>query len=182
MNVIRTSHFANLVGHYTSVTSIAFSPDGRFGVAASSDKRVRLWSADTKKPHLVLSGHPLSVTGVMISPDGKLVGSLCGSSIVLRDSQTGDQGTLKDPSFFITGATLTTEGTNTLSTYNRAVQLRDLVPGTLPITLKAGQNMPSVTAVIYSSDGKLIASTSGTAVTLGHWLRKDPKDIGFYPF
>ena len=34
-------------GHYASVTSVAFSPDGKFAATGSSDKTIKLWEVPT---------------------------------------------------------------------------------------------------------------------------------------
>ncbi|KUJ20838.1 WD40 repeat-like protein [Mollisia scopiformis] len=61
-----------LEGHTGSVTSIAFSPDGKQVVSSSRD-RTRLWDAATGKRLQTLEGHTGSITSVAFSPNGKLL-------------------------------------------------------------------------------------------------------------
>src|SRR5262249_26143286 len=63
-----------LRGHEGSVSSAAFSPDGKRIITASSDKTARLWDAETgKQIGEPFRGHEGPVSRAAFSPDGKRI-------------------------------------------------------------------------------------------------------------
>jgi WD40 repeat protein len=80
------SDLFTLTGHTDSVWSVAFSPDGKRLASASSDKKVKLWDAQSDKELLTLVGHEW-ISDVTFSPDGKRLAS--GSNV--WDSHSGQQ-------------------------------------------------------------------------------------------
>ncbi|MFZ1681431.1 MAG: NACHT domain-containing protein [Rhizobiaceae bacterium] len=61
------------IGHWSIVTSAAFSPDGRTVLTGSGDNTARLWEAATGKELCRFKGHGDSVIAVAFSPDGRTV-------------------------------------------------------------------------------------------------------------
>lgn len=55
------------------MTSVAFSPDGRFALSGSWDKSLRLWELATGRCVRSCEGHTDFVRSVAFSPDGELV-------------------------------------------------------------------------------------------------------------
>jgi WD40 repeat protein/serine/threonine protein kinase len=80
----------SLEGHGHTVTSVAISPDGQWGLSGSWDNTLRLWQLATGKCMRVFEGHTRWVNTVAISPDG--LSGLSGSddlTLRLWDLATG---------------------------------------------------------------------------------------------
>ena len=69
-------HCAVVAGDF-SVTSVSFSPDGKFALSGSWDETLKLWDVATGREIRTFSGHGDGVTSVSFSPDGKF--ALSGS-------------------------------------------------------------------------------------------------------
>jgi len=58
-------------GHMQGVLSVAFCPDGRWGLSGSVDTTLRLWPLSSGGLARTFQGHALSVNSVAISPNGR---------------------------------------------------------------------------------------------------------------
>ena len=79
-----------LSGHTGSVNSVAFSPDSKHVVTASSDHTARSWNAQTGDREHTYAGHTSSVNAAVFSPDGKHVLTGCqDQTTALWNAQSG---------------------------------------------------------------------------------------------
>lgn len=88
-------------GHYDTVNSASFSPDGNRVVTASSDWTARIWDADSGEEILMLARNPKAefpeshsgqVLDAAFSPDGELVVTVGADKLArVWDAETGEQ-------------------------------------------------------------------------------------------
>jgi WD40 repeat protein len=64
-----------LIGHTDTITSLAFSPDGKTLASGSMDKTVRTWNIETYQGMKTLEGHKAWISSVIFSQDGILLAS-----------------------------------------------------------------------------------------------------------
>src|SRR5262249_4748996 len=116
--VVRVCDTANgrelftILGHGEPVTTLVFSPDGKFLATASADHTARLWDAVTGREVRVFKGHVGTVTAVAFSPDGKLLATGSGDKTArLWDVATGEvRRRLLDHSAAVTAVVFSPDG------------------------------------------------------------------------
>jgi WD40 repeat protein len=158
-------------GHLESVSSVAFSLDGKLVVSGSYYKMVRLWDTVTGAVLQILKGHSNSVSSVAFSPDGKLVVSGSGDKTVrLWDAATGTAlQMLEGHSSRVTSVAFSPDRKLVVSSStDKTVRLWDAVTGAMQQTLEG--YLDWVNSVAFSPDGKLVVSGSASG-TIQLWER-----------
>ncbi|GAA5840765.1 hypothetical protein JCM11251_001692 [Rhodosporidiobolus azoricus] len=163
------------------VTSVVFSPDGKFLAAGSLDTVVRIWDAETGQLLDKLKGHKDSVYSVAFSPDGKFlvsgsldktlkmfdVGSLRAALAAGgRDAPVGEGGkttcltTLQGHKDYVLSVDISPDGAWIVSgSKDRGVQFWDPKTAKAQFMLQGHKN--SVISVAVSPVGGQLASASG---------------------
>jgi WD40 repeat protein len=158
---INYDQYVTLIGHTGSVTSLAFTPDGKILASGSYDKTIKLWDVMTEKEIRTLPGHSASVMSVSISKDGKIVasGSVYGE-IILWDISTGEKiKTLKGHSYSVNSLAFSPDGKTLASgSMDMTIKLWNVTTGMKILALTG--HLSSIKSVCFNSDGKILASGS----------------------
>ena len=150
------------LGHSSSVSSVAFSPDGRTALSGSWDCTLKLWDIVTGEETITFNGHSSLVTSIAFSPNGRM--ALSGSAdetIKLWDITTGEAiRTFKGHSD-VTSVGFSPDSRMALSagschtTYN----IWDIATGEAIRTF-AGHS-DNVNSIAFSPDGRMVLSAHG---------------------
>jgi WD40 repeat protein len=143
------------------VSSVAYSPDGRFVVSGSADSSVKIWDLATGRELWTLPEHDEAVRSVAYSPDGRRVVSGSADHLVkLWDAETGEEfKSLFGHDNAVNSVDYSPDGRFVVSgSVDRTVRVWDAETG-VNLRTYAGHSL-RVNAVCYRSDGRAIASAS----------------------
>ncbi|MFL5244917.1 MAG: c-type cytochrome domain-containing protein [Gemmataceae bacterium] len=91
-NLETAKEVGNLEGHQDSVTTLAFSKDGKRLLSGSDDGTVRLWDVASAKEIKLFKGHENGVKCVALSADGRrLASGGADHTVRLWDTETGKE-------------------------------------------------------------------------------------------
>jgi eukaryotic-like serine/threonine-protein kinase len=180
----------SLKGHIGTVSSVAFSADGKRIVSGSYDRTVKVWDAQTGQEKLTLKGHTRAVSSVAFSADGKRVvsgswgrdeqGKLLPGEVKVWDAQTRQEVlTLQGHTYPANSVAYSADGKRIVSGGRGFDQKTGEVWGELKVwdaqtgqealTLKG--HTSEVTSVAFSADGRRIVSGSDDQ-TVKVWDRR----------
>jgi WD40 repeat protein len=163
---------ATFCGHTKEINDLAFSPDGKTLASASDDGTVKLWDVSAHlgraaEPVTPLRGGPQGdVTCAALSPERAMLatGSREGT-VTLWDAATGQQRMiLPKQARAITSLALSTDGRllATLCGGEGVVRVWDTAAGQELLEFRGSVwDTGEVSAVVFSPDGRALASVSG---------------------
>jgi WD40 repeat protein len=176
-------------GHSSNVSSIDFSPDGKYLASGSSDKNIKIWEVETGREIRTFVANDM-VDSVTFSRDGRSLLSLESKGVAkLWDVKTGKEiRTLRDggKSLVAGAVALSPDGAflaAACSEDSHTIRLLDVKTGRRIKTFTG--HTSGVNTIAFSPDGKYLASGSETTKldkaqkdnTVRLWNVKSGKEI-----
>ena len=166
----------NIEGSH-SVTSVAFSPDGKILASGGWGGTIKLWDVESGALLKTLKSHSKPVSSVSFSPDGKILASGSGDkTIKLWDVKSGTLlKTLEGHFDSVSSVSFSPDGRILASgSGDDTIKLWDVESGALLKTLRG--HSESVSSVSFSPDGRILASGSRDN-TIKLWGGKLPLEM-----
>ena len=152
---------ATLKGHWASVNSTDFSPNGEHIISSSSDMTIKIWDAFSGKLLQSLEGHNSSVNCAIFSPDGKQIVSVSNDKTIrIWNADSGlETRKMEGHTKEIQTVAFSPNGTRIVSaSKDGSVRIWDIDSGTEIKKLEG--HTKAVRTASYSPDGNYIISSS----------------------
>jgi WD40 repeat protein/tRNA A-37 threonylcarbamoyl transferase component Bud32 len=151
----------SLRSHTDTVTSVAYSPDGRHLATAGHDRTFKIWDAAAGNLIYTLRAHTAGVTCVAFSPDSTRLAST-GQDRTARvwDVTTGNLiHTLRGHALPVSCVTFSPTGGRLASAgHDQMIKVWDAATGEETLSIRG--HTTGVSSVVFSPDGKKLASGS----------------------
>jgi len=150
-----------LEGHSDEVSSVAFSPDGKYIVSGAWDKAVQVWSAATGKKQRKMKGHSDAVRSVAFSSNGtQVVSGSKDKSVQVWDATTGKlERILEGHLETLVSVAFSRDGKRIVSgSKDNSVRVWNTITGEMERVLEGHSNWTM--SVAFSPDGKKVVSGS----------------------
>ncbi len=149
------------LGHCYTVTSVVFSPDGKYALSGSGDFTAKLWDVSTGREIRTFKGHESAVSSIAFSPDGKhMISGSWDNTLKLWELFTGrEMRTFKGHTKYVTSVAFSPDGKYVISgSWDNTLKLWDVSSGAELRTFKGHAHY--VSSVAISQDGRYALSGS----------------------
>ncbi len=168
--------------HSDRINNLVFSPDNKWLASGSYDKTLRVWDVQTGQEIRTIKGpydlNSYNGQGVAFSPNGKRLAGVSGNTVKIWDAQMesnpktfnieGNVGAISSDFKQLASGSRAWPGTGPGTAAEMPVMIWDEKSGQQTKTLKGHTNR--ISGVIFSPDGKRLASGDGTPLG-GAYLR-----------
>src|SRR5262249_50339965 len=154
---------AILTGHRGGVTSVAFTPDGKYLASGGIDAAVMIWDVSTARPVQTLTCHTSWVNSVAFSAQGKLATASSDNTVRLWEKKA--QGWMQQHRFTfsegeVRALAFSPDGRAVAAGLRYGVvKVLDVADKIVTASFKA--HAGDVWAVAFSPDGRTLASGDG---------------------
>ncbi len=151
----------DLVGHSSSVSACAVTPDGWRVVSASADKTLKVWDLASGRTLATLEGHAVTVLACAVTPDGRrVVSASADKTLKVWDLESGRPlATLQGHVGGVLACAVTPDGRRVVSaSADSTLKVWDLASGRPLATLQDHTSL--VRACAVTPDGRRVVSAS----------------------